>query len=84
MTTKSVLKSKREWLEQAELSGSYYNLVVGKDTYNKDEAALTLADCDRKITWYFGKPGEKRGKRKIAKLKKLVDSLYNYLHKTEG
>lgn len=74
------MKTKREFLENPKYSNSWYKVNV--DSYD-DSVELTLADCSRAITWYFGsRKGKerKRGKAKIAKLKKLVDSIYEYYH----
>lgn len=80
MAKKWALKSKRNWLEGREHSNSYYELSVDK---SDGEVNLTLADCNRRICWYLGKPGDKRGKAKIAVLKNLIDSIYNHLHEVE-
>lgn len=79
MATKRKLKSKRAFLEPASYSNSFYDLTVDPAGY----VTLTLHDCDRKITWYFSKPGEDRGKKKIAAFKKVVDDIYNHLHEVE-
>lgn len=74
------LKPKRDWLENIKDSNSWYKLEL----CDYDGVTLTLADCSRSITWYFGKKDGKdkgkRGKAKIAKVKKLVDEIYNYYH----
>lgn len=41
---------------------------------------IKLADCFRNITYNFGQQGEARGKKKIAKIKAIIDDLYDYLH----
>ena len=81
----SKLKSKRGWLEAGNTeeggfySGSSYTIVVGKGEYNKGELDVSFTDCNRKINWFFGKPGNKKGVAKITRLKKLVDEMYDYM-----
>lgn len=41
---------------------------------------LKLSDCYRSITYEFGARGDTRGKRKIAKLKAVIDDLHDYIH----
>lgn len=72
------MKNKRAWLENQQYSGSYYVVDVGTEQW-ADGLSLTLADCNRKITWHFGRPGEKRAIKKIKAVKKMVDELYEYL-----
>lgn len=85
----SKLKSKRGWLEAGNTtdgefhSGSSYTIVVGKANYNKGELTTTFTDCNRAITWYFGKPGNKQGVAKITTIKKLVDELYEHMTSVE-
>lgn len=78
------LKTKREFLEKPEHSNSWYKLDV--DTYEKD-LIVTLADCNRSITWYFGSPnnkaGRKRGKAKSKKMLKVFQQVYDYYHKED-
>lgn len=80
MATKSKrkLKHNRGWLENSKFSNSYYIL----DT-EFGEVALTLADCNRRISWSFGAPGSKRGKAKIKKIKALIDEVYEYMHEED-
>lgn len=77
VTTPSVkpLKSKRDWLEKQEQSGSYYSVLVSGSGHTE----LTLADCHRTITWQFGRPNSKRAVAKIKKVKALVDEIYAHL-----
>ena len=77
---KKKLKSRRSFLEEQVSSDSYYVLDIGKDS---GYTSLKLADCNRTIEWQFGRPGEPRGKKKIATLKKLIDDMYNFLHEVE-
>jgi hypothetical protein len=51
-------------------------VVIDEDTGGVD---LKLADCDRRIWWYFGKPGDKRAIRKIKAVKKIIDEVHEYL-----
>lgn len=76
MATKK-LKSKRGFFENQDYSNSGYRLYVSK--YG---VTLTLNDCARSIEWEFGNPGDKhkRGKKKIAAIKKLVDEIYEHFH----
>ena len=79
------LKSKRGWLEKGITkdggfhSGSSYSVTVGTDDYNKGEVSATFTDCSRRITWYFGKPGNKLGVAKITVVKKLIDEIYEHM-----
>lgn len=80
MVTKVKKKlNKREFLESTEYSNSWYHLH--DDGYG---ISLTLADCNRQITWNFGdlkSPADiRRGRKKIKKIKKVIDELYAYLH----
>lgn len=74
----ATLKEARYFLESPKYSNSWLSISVGLDMRNVD---LTMADCSRNINWYFSK--NRAGKAKIAKVKKAVDSIYNYLHDTE-
>lgn len=74
-SVKKSLKSKRDWLEKQEQSGSYYALTVSRN----EHVELTLADCHRTITWSFGRPNSKRAVAKIKKVKALVDEMYTHL-----
>lgn len=75
------LKAKREFLETPDNSDSWYKLEI--DSYDKG-LNVTLADCYRHITWYFGSPtkkaSRKRGKAKSKKLLKVFQEIYNYYH----
>lgn len=73
------LRSKRAWLEGQKYSGSWYSLEISTDKMDGGYLSLSLSDCNRSITWYFGKPGDKRAVAKITKIKKLVDEIYEYL-----
>lgn len=72
------MKEKRVFLEAQKHSDSYVRVCVDDDTGQVD---LKLADCDRRIWWHFGKPGDKRAIRKIKAVKKIVDEVYEYLTK---
>lgn len=75
-TATTKLKSKRDWLEKQDQSGSYYSLSVNK---HNGYVELTLADCHRNITWAFGRPNSKRAIAKIKKIKKLIDAMHDHL-----
>lgn len=75
------MKTKRFFLESTKLSDSYAAVTVYKDDGNYVE--LKLADCTRNVVWQFGKPGSTRAKKKIAKIKKLIDEVYNFIHQDE-
>lgn len=72
------MKSKRSFLEPLKQSDSYVRVIVDEDSGYLE---LKLADCDRRIWWYFGKPGDKRAIRKIKAVKKIIDEVYEYLTK---
>jgi len=72
------MKSKRAFLEPLKESDSYVRVCVDEDTGQVD---LKLSDCDRRIWWYFGKPGDKRAIRKIKAVKKIIDEVHEYLAK---
>lgn len=72
-------KTKRVWLEKPELSDSYIKVLTGENGWTE----LKLTDCYRSINWDFGKPGDKRAKKKIAAVKKLIDEVYAFLHEKE-
>lgn len=72
------MKPKRVFLEPLERSDSYIRVCVDEDTGQVD---LKLSDCDRRIWWYFGKPGDKRAIRKIKAVKKIIDEVHEYLTK---
>ena len=71
-----MIKAKREFLEPLKHSDSYYRIYVDTDTGAVD---LKLSDCDRRIWFSFGKPGDKRGIAKIKRLKAAVDSIHDHL-----
>lgn len=71
-----MIKSKREFLESLKHSDSYYRIYVDADTGGVD---LKLSDCDRRIWFSFGKPGDKRAIAKIKRLKAAVDSIHDHL-----
>lgn len=75
-SVKKPLKSKRDWLEKPHQSGSYYNVTVDN---SNGYTSLSLADCNRTITWEFGRPNSKRAVAKIKKIKKLIDEMYDHL-----
>jgi hypothetical protein len=70
------MKDKRIFLESSKLSDSYIHIILDEDTKSLD---LKLADCDRRIWWYFGKPGDKRAIAKIAAVKKIIDEVHAFL-----
>jgi hypothetical protein len=72
------MKEKRVFLEPIKHSDSYVRVVIDEDTGGVD---LKLADCDRRIWWYFGKPGDKRAVKKIKVVKAIIDEVYEYLTK---
>ena len=72
------MKIKRAFLEPLKESDSYVRVIVDEDSGYLE---LKLADCDRRIWWNFGKPGDKRAIRKIKAVKKIVDEVYEYLTK---
>ena len=74
-----MLKDSRAFLEPQKNSDSYYKVTV----YDDKSVELKLADCSRSITWYFGKPGERRAIAKISKIKTIVDRIYAHLTQTE-
>ena len=69
------LKSKRAFLEKLTDSDSYYRLEVDSNGY----VALKLSDCDRRIQFHFGVPGEKRAIKKIKRLKAVIDEMHDFL-----
>jgi hypothetical protein len=71
------MKEKRVFLEPIKHSDSYVRVAIDVDTGGVD---LKLADCDRRIWWYFGKPGDKRAIRKIKAVKKIIDEVHEYLN----
>ena len=70
------MKAKRVFLESLERSDSYIRVSVDKDT---GELALKLSDCDRRIWWYFGKPGDKHAIKKMKVVKAIIDEAYEHL-----
>lgn len=72
------MKPKRVFLEPIKQSDSYIRVCVDEDTGQVD---LKLSDCDRRIWWYFGNPGDKRAIRKIKAVKKIIDEVHEYLTK---
>jgi hypothetical protein len=72
------MKDKLVFLESHKLSDSYIRVDIDADT---GELNLKASDCDRRIWWYFGKPGNKRAIRKITVVKAIVDEVYAYLTK---
>lgn len=82
------MKSKRGWLDKGTTesgefhTGSSYSITIGKGEFNKGELDATFTDCSRRITWYFGKPGNKQGVAKITLIKKLVDEMYEHMTTT--
>ena len=70
------MKAKRVFLESLERSDSYIRVSVDKDTGELD---LKLSDCDRRIWWYFGKPGNKRAIKKMKVVKAIIDEAYEHL-----
>jgi hypothetical protein len=72
------MKPKRVFLESLKESDSYVRVCVDEDTGQVD---LKLSDCDRRIWWHFGKPGDKRAIRKIKAVKKIIDEVHEYLTK---
>ena len=72
------MKPKRVFLEPMKESDSYVRVCVDEDTGQVD---LKLSDCDRRIWWHFGKPGDKRAIRKIKAVKKIIDEVHEYLTK---
>ena len=75
------MKAKRVFLESMKCSDSYVRVYVDDDTGLLE---LKLADCDRRIWWTFGKPGDKRAIRKIKAVKAIIDEVHAHLTKTEA
>lgn len=75
------MKSKRLFLESMKHSDSYIRASIDDDTGELD---LKLSDCDRRICWYFGKPGNKRAIRKMKVVKSIIDEAYEHLTKKPG
>lgn len=72
------MKNKRVFLESLKESDSYVRVCVDDDTGYLE---MKLADCDRRIWWSFGKPGDKRAVRKINVVKALIDEVHGHLTK---
>ena len=70
------MKNKRVFLESMKHSDSYIRVCIDEDTGGLD---LKLSDCDRRIWWYFGKPGDKRAIGKIKAVKAIIDEAYEHL-----
>lgn len=70
------LKEERKFLEQE--SDSYYHIQV-EDDFGSKYVYLKLADCNRNISWAFGKPGNVRAIAKITAVKAMVDKVHAYL-----
>jgi hypothetical protein len=70
------LKTTRVFLEPVRFSDSYTRTWVDDDDGG---AELKISDCDRRVSLYFGKPGNKRAIAKIRKLKAVIDALHDYL-----
>lgn len=71
------MKEKRVFLEAAKHSDSYVRVIIDPDSGYLE---LKMADCDRRIWWSFGKPGDKRAVRKIRRLKSIIDEVYEHLN----
>lgn len=69
---------KHKFIDDQSISGSY--IIWRDDGLPYGGVDMKLADCSRTIGWEFGQPGEKRGKKKIAAIKKIIDEVYDYLH----
>lgn len=75
------MKEKRVFLEPLDGSDSYVRVCI--DKHDGGSLDLKLSDCDRRIWWYFGKPGEKRAIRKIKVVKAIIDEVHDYLTKAD-
>ena len=69
------MKNKRVWLEDQTESNSAIVLTV-----RSGWVELELKDCSRTISWDFGDVGSKRGKKKIAIVKAMIDTVYDAYH----
>lgn len=76
----SKIKTTREFLEAPRFSDSYTRIWIDEN----GDADLKISDCDRRVLLYFGRPGNKRAVAKITKLKRVVDSLHDYLTKKDS
>ena len=72
------MKNKRVFLEPLKHSDSYIRVSVDDDNGSLD---IKLSDCDRRIWWYFGRPGDKRAIAKIKAVKAIFDEAHDYLTK---
>lgn len=72
------MKEKRVFLESLKNSDSYVRVSIDAHTGDLD---LKLSDCDRRIWWSFGRPGDKRAVAKIKKLKAIIDEVHEHLTK---
>ncbi len=70
------MKEKRVFLEALKHSDSYVRVCIDEDSGSVD---LKLSDCDRRIWWHFGKPGDKRAIAKIKAVKALIDEVHEHL-----
>jgi len=75
------MKGKRVFLEPPSRSDSYMHVVIDEDSKSID---IKLSDCDRRIWWSFGKPGDKRAIAKIKVVKGLIDEVYEHLTADQG
>lgn len=75
------MKSKRLFIEPRNRSDSYVHVLIEEDSNSVD---IKLSDCDRRIWWSFGKPGDKRAIAKITVVKKLIDEVYEHLTADHG
>lgn len=75
-TKKPRFKTERFWLERPEESGSWAHAYPG-ESYEGGGLHLQLGDCGRSIAWYI--PCNKRGLKKIAKIKALVDRIHAHV-----
>lgn len=76
------MKAKRVFLESLKHSDSYVRVSI--DEHDGGSLDLKLADCDRRIWWYFGRPGDKRAIRKIKAVKAIIDEVHAHLTKAEA
>lgn len=73
------MKTQRFWLTPQEDSGSHVVVEVGERS-----SSVTLADCNRRITWNFphGTPEVHKGSlKKAKKVQKLFNDLVEHLEK---
>lgn len=69
------MKDKRVFLESLKHSDSYIRVSVG----DNGDLDIKLSDCDRRIWWYFGKPGDRRAIAKIRAVKAIFDEVHDHL-----